>query len=325
MGEWIRVVPRVLIVAALAVLCACATTGSAGPLAKRDARVVRVMTWNVAKDSIFPDAPAEASRHAQFARLIAAIQPDVVCLQEVFRGSEAAAALLDSLAPLRDGRRWQHHGVLDNVILSRGAMSHRDQATLDVGEGRQRGHAMALVDGGATTLYLICAHFHSRGIESVPARERQADLVGTHIRAQQAPGGLPPRTPIVVLGDLNAVASLPPEFVTHLRTGTIAGVAPPGGRGPDWDGSTLEDVEPRHNGRGEDTWTWRWDAMGFPPGALDRVLYTGSVLRVDRAFILDTTSMNAEELAAAGLERDDVLAAPEIYDHLPIGVDFAPR
>jgi endonuclease/exonuclease/phosphatase family metal-dependent hydrolase len=322
------VLTAIVLVALSACLTATPARADVSFLAKASPDLVRVMTWNVGRDSMFPDAPSGHSRHEQFARVIRALDPDIVCLQEVWLGSQRAAALFDTIAPLPDRRRWQHHGVLDNVILSRADLIRREADTLEVGEGRQRGHAMALANTAAGTdvpaIYVICGHFHSGGGERVVQRERQADMVAGKIYALQASGGLSPRTPIVVLGDLNAIASVPAHFVADLRAGRIHDTPAPGGRAPDWDGSELEDVLPRHNGRGEDTWTWRQDASGFPPGALDRVLYTGSVLEAGRAFVLDTTTMSLDELRAAGLEREDVMlrASEGMHDHLPLVVDF---
>lgn len=252
-----------------------------------------------------------------------AIEPDVVCLQEVWRGSGSAASLFDQILPLPDGRTWQHHGVLDDVIVSRFNLSSLGQGTVDVEENRQRGHATALTTrGDGASLYMICAHFQSR--DRPASRERQADAIAKLIYTHQADGTLPDRTPIVVLGDLNAIATLPALFVENLRAGRIGGSTPPGGRGPDWDGSELEETAALHNGRGNEQWTWRNDRTKFPPGVLDRVLYTGSVMTLDRAFVLNTTTMSAEELHEANLRQNDSMfnAGEGVHDHLPVVVDF---
>jgi endonuclease/exonuclease/phosphatase family metal-dependent hydrolase len=294
-------------------------------LARSSIAVVRLMTWNVGRDSIFVGGPSEYSRHEQFARVMRAIQPDVVCLQEVWRGSDRASALFDEILPQSDGRRWQHHGVLDNVIISRLDLSLMGGGTIDVEENRKRGHATALAARArGASLYMICGHFQSR--DRAASRQRHADAIATLIYARQADGTLPRRTPMVVLGDLNAIATLPALLVANLRAGQIGGNTPPGGRGPDWDGSSLEDATPRHNGRGDEMWTWRNDRGEFPAGALDRVLYTGSVMAIDHAFVLNTMTMTAEELRAADLVRDDTMfnASEGIHDHLPVVVDLVP-
>jgi endonuclease/exonuclease/phosphatase family metal-dependent hydrolase len=309
-----------LLICALAAV-SCRTLTAPPFLAKHSPETIRVMTWNIGRDSIF--SGTENDRSAQFARVMRALQPDVVCLQEVWRGSEPAAALLDTILPLPGGRGWQHHGVLDNVILSRSTLSRIDEGRLETRDGRIRGHAMALSgEGTESPLYLICTHFESR--DAVVHRERQAALVASQVYDLQTAGGLPSRTPIVVLGDLNVVSSYPPHFLSILSEGRVAGRGPGFSRGPDWDGSHLEDVLPRHNGRGDDVWTWRNDRSEYTPAALDRILYTGSAATLVQAFVLNTTDMSDQELRAAGLEREDVMlrADQRVHDHLPVVADF---
>jgi len=80
---------------------------------------LRVMTWNIGANSIFPEAPgpdtASVGRPARFRRVIRALHPDILCLQEVSRGPRESAALLDELLPLAGGGGWQSHGVLTTV------------------------------------------------------------------------------------------------------------------------------------------------------------------------------------------------------------------
>lgn len=88
--------------------------------------------------------------------------------------------------------------------------------------------------------------------------------------------------------------------------------------------SYLLEVKPRHNGREKDWYTWRVDEDRFPPGALDRIVYTDSVLQVRSSFVLNTTTMTEGELARSGLQATDVLkgAVPGRFDHLPLVADF---
>ena len=290
-------------------------------LAKGAPEAVRVMTWNIGRDSIFPGSGHDRSE--RFARVLKAIDPDVVCLQEVWRGDASAAELFDSLLPLGEGRAWQHHGMLDNAILSRQPLTRRATGKLETRERRLRGHAMALSgEGTSTPLYLVCAHFETRAAAGF--REKQANLIVSQLARDRPRGNPPRRTPILVLGDLNAVAGHSSRFLVNLREGRVAGRRSNLDIGFDWDGSDFRDALPRHNGRGDEVWTWRDDTGELPPAATDRILYSGSVARLVKAFVLDTTAMTAEELAAAGLERDDVLfdADRGVHDHLPVVADF---
>ena len=81
---------------------------------------------------------------------------------------------------------------------------------------------------------------------------------------------------------------------------------------------------PRHNGVGEATHTFGdGAATPFPPAALDRVLFTDSVLAALGGFVLDTRTLAPGARAAAALEPDDVLIGPPPL-HLPVVVDLAP-
>ena len=72
-----------------------------------------------------------------------------------------------------------------------------------------------------------------------------------------------------------------------------------------------------------DTYTWRDDTQSFPPGALDRVLYTDIMMAVEHSFVLNTAIMSPEELRASGLEPGDVAldVSAGRFDHLPVVVD----
>jgi endonuclease/exonuclease/phosphatase family metal-dependent hydrolase len=306
-------------------------------LRKRSAAAVRLVTWNVGTNSVFPQSdgdlhPTAPGRPAQFARVMRALEPDVLCLQEITRGEEATASLLDAVLPLPQGRLWEAQATLDNVIAARFDLSLRGGRVFESGELR-RGHTMALVDlpdaFGPRDLYAICAHFQSTaGPERVALRQRQADAIAGWIRDAHSPGGdidLPPGTVIVVLGDLNVLTSDPGRHLRTLIDGDIADERSFGpDHRPDWDRSGLRDVMPRHNGGGLEQYTWRDDSQRFKPGVLDRVLFTDSVAAVNRSFVLNTTSMSRRDLEASGLRQTDVMrdAATGVHDHLPVAVDL---
>jgi endonuclease/exonuclease/phosphatase family metal-dependent hydrolase len=294
------------------------------------------MAWNIGSDSIFPAAlqrvdPAGTGRPAQFARVLRAVQPDVSCLGEVRVDTSRAAELFDEIQPLSPASRgWQTHAELDAVIVTRFGIRGRSGGSVADGS-RRRGHAMALLElpGLPNGLFMTCAHFDSGGdANNIAMRERQADLIVNAIREAKAARGpvpLQPRTPFVILGDLNAIASSP-GFVQNMLTGRLTGAAP-GGPGLDWDDSPMTDALPRHNGSSPDVYTWRWDVEPYPPGALDRVFYSDSTLRVVNSFVLNTTIMSYDELRRAGLRATDVMREPQagFHDHLPIVVDFVRR
>ena len=305
-----------------------------GFLLKPQGGAIRVMTWNIYRDSVFPadgeqvDASA-ASRPAQFARVLQALQPDVLCLQQVTVGAARSAALVNSILPLPDGASWQAHGAEDTVIVSRFRISARSEGHVENGD-RRRGHSIALIDTPAASLYVVCAHFQSGdGGEDIAMRRHQAQMIVSTVRESKegrGPIALPPRTPFIMLGDFNAINAR--QFVDALEAAEL--VAKQAGmrrQGLDWDRSQVTDALPRHNGEGSQRYTWRDDLDRFPPGILDRVLYSDSVLTSVNEFVLDTTSMTYEQLVKARLRLIDVMRDPQagIHDHYPVVVDLALR
>jgi len=301
---------------------------------------VRVMSFNPGWDSIFPDddpqndAMRRDSQAADFARIVRAIDPDVICLQEIQPARDPAqvARILDDALPLGEGRTWQAHSGEDNVIASRYPLLLRARATAYRGSVTDFGHAMALVDlpdaDDGADLYLLCAHLPAGGGEAnVDARQRHADQIAAWVGDARTPGGevdLPEGTPILVLGDLNVYDTDPARHLATLLTGDIAGQDAFGPDvAPDWDGTSLADVLPTHNGEDGETYTWRDDTQEFNPGVLDRILYTDSVMGIAHAFVLNTMAMSRAGLAAAGLRAGDAaLDAPTgRYDHLPLVAD----
>ncbi len=321
--------------AILGVVAAIAAQPAHGFLVKPAGAAVRLLSWNVYDSSIVPKEGevvdvAAANRPAQFARVLQAVRPDVVCLQEITVSVAQSEALVNQILPLADGQTWQAHAALDTVIVSRFNLGARAGGQVEWGE-RRRGHATALINTPATDLYVICAHFQSRdGPQDEALRDQQARLIATTIREAKAGGGaipLRPRTPFIVLGDFNAIAGAT-AFVDSIVSGRAAYPAGSGRvEGLDWDRSPLTDAQPRHNGSGSARYTWRNDLDRFSPGILDRILYSDSVLASVNAFVLDTTEMSYDELVRARLRTIDVMRDPQagIHDHFPLVIDLAVR
>ena len=304
--------------------------------------LVRILCYNVNWDSIFPDGDPDndmlrtANRAQQFARLLTAINPDIVCLQEIntSRDPQDVADILDAVIPLPGGQRWRAHKGYDNVIVSRWDMTLKADQKVHESRTVQRGHALALIDlpdgQHAFDLYLMNAHFKSSGGNiNVALRQHHADALVQWIEDGKTAGGkidLPASTPYMILGDLNAYDTDPAYHVTTLVTGDIVNEDKFGPDiKPDWDDTDLADALPRHNATGAETWTWRNDSDPFNPGALDRVIYSDSAMTIEHAFVLNTRAMSPADLATAGLKADDVMFRPleGVYDHLPIVVDVA--
>ena len=287
---------------------------------------LRVMSYNVNFDSIFPiNNPAQAPK---FARVMLAVDPDVLCLQEIRRPVEEVERLLERIMPLTDGRSWYVYKGYSNVIISRYPLMDEADKTIPPG---QRGLAMALVDlpddRYDVDLYVINNHFKCCGGEKNEGKRRlQADAVVSWVCDATLPGGeidLPQGTAIVLTGDLNTVEGDQP--LRTLLSGEVANtnlfaeVTQ-----PDWDRTSLTDARPVQNNRGADDYTWRDDHTQFKPSRLDYVIYSDSVIEAVHRYILNTTTMTAQELQLTDLQVFDVTLdqTGAEFDHLPVIVDF---
>ncbi|QDV72218.1 Endonuclease/Exonuclease/phosphatase family protein [Planctomycetes bacterium K2D] len=281
---------------------------------------LRVVSYNVYFNSaLFSNNGADPTTPSRFQRLVKAMDPDILALQEMSPGTaEEVATLLNGLIPLPGSAGWQTHQVSDNVIASRhpfllttGSVGHAD-ALIDLPDDRH-----------ASDIYVMNDHWPCCTNEI--GRQREADRMVRWIDGLRSPDGLATETPFVVVGDLNTVGSGQP--LRTLLTGDIVDASLGADSPPDWDGTPLSNATPLHNGVGPDRYTWRNDSDVFDPGVLDHIIYTDSVLETANRFVLNTMAMNEVELLATSLEAEDVMITTSqgFYDHLPLVVDFRER
>lgn len=300
----------------------------------------RVLNYNVNWDSIFPLNDPDnhdfrlTGRVDQFARILNAVQPDVVCLQEINprRDENDIAELINAALGVET---WTSIQVRDSVIASHFDVLTDGYALDIILYPPELPQAAALVDlpdaqFGDADLFMVCSHFKSGGSASdISLRQRQADAIMGEVQDAITTGdaiNLANGTPMLLLGDYNAYDSDPAAHMTTLLTGDIQDEDRYGEDfAPDWDGTALADLLPTINALGLETYTWREDGSGFNPWTLDHILFTDSVLIPVQAFILDTTRLSLDALLRYALEADDVLlfGMPGNYDHLPMVVDFA--
>jgi endonuclease/exonuclease/phosphatase family metal-dependent hydrolase len=84
---------------------------------------IRLMNYNVNWDSIFPDDDPmnhewrSVDKVDAFRRLIKAINPDIVCLQEINpdRDPKDVSSIFDEMLPLENGSEWQAVIANDNL------------------------------------------------------------------------------------------------------------------------------------------------------------------------------------------------------------------
>ena len=78
---------------------------------------LRVVSYNVLWNRIFPDY--QFGKAEEFSRVVNALKPDVLNLQEITRSANSVASLMDAVLPLTNGERWHTYKRSDNVIVSR--------------------------------------------------------------------------------------------------------------------------------------------------------------------------------------------------------------
>ncbi|MDX2175648.1 MAG: endonuclease/exonuclease/phosphatase family protein [Candidatus Sumerlaeia bacterium] len=306
-----------------------------GDFERADPAHVRVVSYNVERNFI-----ATPDRDPAFQRIFLALRPDVIAFQEIpltlaSNNTARAAAIKARLESYFPGQTWtvamgQSDGFIQCALATRFPLSLTRTDTSPASE--VRGVLCGLVDlpdavfGGAN-LYAMNVHFKSGGTESDHQRRQvHADAVASWMRDLRTAGGtitLPAGTPLVALGDFNLgfedQGDLAPYFsMRTLLDGDLFDNATWGADGPqDWDGTRLGDAAPYdwNNNR-----SWTQPSSG-PDSRLDRIYFTDSVLRAESVFILNSATMSAGALAAAGLQSGDSANAA---DHLPLVADFAP-
>ncbi len=276
---------------------------------------LRVVSYNIYFDSIFRDVLRQ-----RFVRVVNALNPDILNLQEISSSAAEVASLMNTFAPLPGSATWYTHKFSDNVIVSKHPF---------INTGRlSRGAATALVDvpGDVYPNDLFVVNDHWPCCTNESGRQSEADRMVAELQDLRTPGGrfeVSENTPFLVLGDLNIVGSgRPLETILHgdiLDEERFGPDSP-----PDWDGTSLADARPLHNAVGPDDYTWREDLSPFDPGILDFILYTDSLLETANEFVLNPSIMSPAELTATGLEPGDVAINPDtgFFDHLPVVADF---
>ena len=154
-------------------------------------------------------------------------------------------------------------------------------------------------------------------------RQENFDALIQFILDAKTVGGvvdIPINTPISFAGDMNLVGYAE-QYYTILN-GTISDTEAFGEGGmPDWDNTPLKDQICYFN---EKNIAYTWDKSNpsigdFPPGRLDFVFFTNSVMSVDKSFIISTEHMSDSLLEQNNLLWDDAKIAS---DHFPVIVDF---
>ncbi len=272
---------------------------------------VRIVTWNArdleAPGGFNPGVTPSADR------VFSALDPDIVCFQEIYNATPAqTAALLESFLPSGAGEAWYAAEVNDCIVVSRFPIVSQWAIDLNLAvlldADAALGHDILLVDA-----HLPCCTNNA-------GRQAEADNIMRFFRDAMTAGGtvtVPSGTLFMLAGDMNLVG-FAQQLVT-LLTGDIADNATYGPDfAPDWDGTAFGEVVSSQTER-RFAYTWRSDTSAFAPGRLDFIIYTDSGMHLERHFSLYTPEMSAAQLSLYGLQANDVTT---VSDHLPHVADF---
>ncbi len=264
---------------------------------RRRSDSIRVMSHNVLRSS--PE-----QNPGPFARLITAVDPDVVLIQEWDADAETIASWFEQNV----GARWNviAHEDQGVAIAARGMIDALLDEPIQIdGSSRSARAILGLVrtplrDTIVASVHLKCCG----GADSSEDQTRLAEANAINEAfARRAPDGDKLR---IIAGDINLVGTLPP--LDALRVGI------------DTDRTDLRVAAAAVLGDAIVT-TWRDPTGPFTPGRLDYLVYSDAQADMLHAFVLDTELLSANELASLGLESGDSLAS----DHLPLVVDLRPR
>ena len=268
----------------------------------------RLVTYNTLNTGIL-----ESDRQPKFQRIIQALDPDIIALQEHSEWNEIGD-IISSWFP--EDTWYQGYTFRDLVVLSKYPIIN--QANLISSE---RTMCALLQTDDPINPYLLILNSHFSCCDNDDDRQEQVDELVQVLREwrlnDNGPFDLPEGTPMFHVGDFNFVG-----YREQIETVTAGNIQDEGNYGSDfpldWDGTAITDLFSRQTHK-RMAYTWRSDGSSFNPGKLDYVLYTDSNLSILNHFVLNTLAMPGSILNEWELEAEDT---NEASDHLPRIVDF---
>ncbi len=253
----------------------------------------RVVSWNVQFGNLLEDKDRGA-------RLLKALKPDVLLLQELDGDDtpETLSAFLDAslgdnwdVAMTKSTGKERHHQLRSAVATSRKLQGAEH---IDSGSWRQLKAIFTTIDCEKKPVNFISLHLRCCGGptgEAEEQRQEEAKAIRENIAAHQSPR-------FVIAGDWNLVGTTKPLKIVQQKHFDVVDAYQPDG---------LLNA------------TWSDTSSSFTPGRLDWMLYSPETLHVVNCFVLDTSDLNTETLNAHGLLGEDTAA---LSDHLPLVADF---
>ena len=278
---------------------------------KNDPKNLRLMTYNVWSNGLVSNNRIDEHR-----RIFSSANADIITFQEC-----GSTTYSDVLSFLNTSSTYYPYIYPD---LNSGNLTISKYPSLQSWQVSNKIDAelIDLPDSIYTTDILIL-NAHPPCCGNNQGRQENFDALIQFIHDAKTVGGiidLPVNTPISFSGDMNLVG-YSEQYYTIIN-GTISDTVTFGSGGfPDWDNTPLKDQVCYFNER-EISYTWdktNPNSGDFPPGRLDFVFFTNSVMSVDKSFIISTEHMTSSLLTQNDLFWNDTKSAS---DHFPIIVDF---
>ncbi len=275
---------------------------------------VRILSYNVERDGLF-----DAGRAPAFRRILRSLAPDIIGFQEVLGHTAGETKqFVSTILPLPPGEQWYSDSISDLVVVSRYPILESFPIRGVSSDPANGAFLLNLRDHWGTDLLVVAAH--PPCCRADEARQIEVDAMMAFLRSAITEGGnvdLDDGTPVILFGDMNLVGYA--QQLKTLLTGEIVNTGEFGAAfAPDWDGTALADLVPRHATLPM-TFTWYNEDSSFHPGRLDFLIYTDSVLKPGSRYVLFTPELHPDTLASYGLSPTDVTVAS---DHLPVVGDF---
>lgn len=291
-------------------------------LAKDGTGTLRILSYNTQYDyDLNEDALWQTSRAAAASRILQALQPDIICFQEVYDHYEPdTAAKLEEIYPAPSGYSWNVANYYDCQVCSYYPIT-RDDNIYYSGYGNQ-GALIDLPDAEyEKDIYLFSCHLKAlSGASNEARRQDEADMIMEFIRDDLKSGSTPLEsgTPIFICGDMNFIDGTGP--LNTLLTGDISDNASYGSDfTPDWDSSSFVELSISHAKNGS-IFT-QVPSQYYLRAKLDYFIYSDSVtdFQVGKKFIFDDLDYSASELSAISVQSGDCELTS---DHLPVVLDL---
>ena len=269
---------------------------------------LRIISYNTLNEGIL-----DSERQNHYKRILQALKPDIIALQEHGEWNEIHDVIQSWFPQQEWYSSWTYR---DLIILSRFPIIH--DASL-ISSGRTM---VALLDTESELgKNLLIFNSHLSCCDNDEDRQEQVDEFSgvwrDWVKNESGPFELEFGTPFVHLGDFNYVGYS--QQISTIINGDIINEDEYGDDFlPDWDSTGIIDLFSRHTHK-RMGYTWRNDGSSFNPGKLDYIFYSDASIDTGKHYILNTLTMNQDDLENNNLNINDTKMAS---DHLPLVFDI---